>query len=283
MQNRSAPSILQPYKDLNKLFLKQTLQVDGASWIFYATPCILFSILLVACTLVPGFILNTSLNIGDAIVFVGLLALARFFLALAGMDIGTAFGGMGSSREMMISALAEPSLLLIFFIMAMKAGSSNLSIIVSYITQTSFGIYIYPSFIFIFLSLLMITLAETGRIPVDNPTTHLELTMTHEAMILEYSGKYLGLIEWGAQIKTMLFFVLISNLFFPWGIASSLTLTSIMLSLCVLCGKLFLCGIVIVLIEAVLAKMRLFKAPYFLCIAFALCLLGILSHILFET
>jgi formate hydrogenlyase subunit 4 len=284
MQNRTAPSIFQPYQDLNKLFFKQALQVEGASWLFYATPYLLFSIILVASTLVPSFIINSSSpSIGDAIVLVGLLALARFFLALAGLDIGTAFGGMGSSREMMISALAEPSLLLIFLTMAMKADSSSLPVIVDYVTKSSWGIYIYPSFIFVFLSLLMVTITETGRIPIDNPATHLELTMTHEAMILEYSGKYLALIEWVSYMKTMLFFVLISNLFFPWGITNSLTLTSISLSLFMLCSKLFLCGILIVLIETVLAKMRLFRIPYFLGIAFALCLLGILSHILFET
>lgn len=285
MQNRTAPSIFQPYKNLNKLFIKQTLKVEGASWLFSATPYILFCIILTASALMPSFMINVANTeyMGDAIVLVGLLALARVFLALAGLDIGTAFGGIGSSREMMIAALTEPSLLLIFLVMAMKAGSSNLSIIVSYINQANWGFYIYPSFIFVFLSLIMVTIAETGRIPIDNPATHLELTMTHEAMILEYSGKNLGLIEWSAQIKTLLFFVIISNLFFPWGITSSLTLTSLAISLSALCGKLLLCAILIVLIETVLAKMRLFKAPYFLGIAFALCLLGILSHILFET
>lgn len=339
MQNRTAPSIFQPYKNLNKLFIKQTLKVEGASWLFSATPYILFCIILTASTLMPSFVISATTSgyiphtnknlvlaqidpsslefsrggeeratgvynnihdcreqrcqqsekpkcegyMGDAIVLVGLLALARVFLALAGLDIGTAFGGIGSSREMMIAALTEPSLLLIFLIMAMKVESSNLPIIVSYINQANWGIYIYPSFIFVFLSLIMITIAETGRIPIDNPATHLELTMTHEAMILEYSGKNLGLIEWSAQIKTLLFFVIISNLFFPWGITSSLTLSSLAISLLALCGKLLLCAVLIVLIETVLAKMRLFKAPYFLGIAFALCLLGILSHILFES
>lgn len=291
LQNRTAPSMLLPYKALKKLFNKQTLQIADASWLFSATPYILFGVVLTASTLLPTFMLGNSLinNTGDIILLVGLMALARFFLALAGLDIGTAFGGMGSSREMMISALTEPSLLLILVIMAIKASSSNLTSIIAFINQSGWEIYIYPSFIFTFLSALMVTIAETGRIPIDNPATHLELTMTHEAMILEYSGKHLALIEWGAQIKTMLFFTLVCNLFFPWGIVNIESLAhatipiNIIISLALLCGKLLLCGAVIVTIETFLAKMRLFKIPYFLGVAFALCLFAMLSQILFET
>jgi len=283
LQNRTAPSVLQPYRNLWKLLHKETLPVIGASWIFYATPYIIFIIALLSCAFIP-FVIGWSFpwGLGDAIVLVGLLALARFFLALAGLDLGTAFGGMGASREMMISALAEPSLLLIFFIIAMKAGSSNLAVMLSYTTQISWVIYFYPSLIFALLSLCMVTLAEAGRIPIDNPTTHLELTMVHEAMVLEYSGKYLALIEWASQIKITFFLVLISNFFLPWGIAHALTGETLLISSTVLVVKLILAGIALALVETLMAKMRLFKVPYFLGMAFALCLLGILSHILFE-
>jgi len=282
LQNRTAPSIFQPYKNLRKLLNKETMRVTGASWIFYATPYIIFSVTLLISSLIPSvFIYNLPWGLGDAIVLVGLLALARFFLALAGLDLGTAFGGMGSSREMMIAALAEPALLLIFFILAIKAGSSNLAVILNYVVQTS-SFYFSPALIFAFLALMMVTLAETGRIPIDNPATHLELTMVHEAMILEYSGKQLALIEWTAQIKIMLFFVLISNYFLPWGITAAYTVPALIMSLIFLVGKLIGCSIVLATIETTLAKMRLFKVPYFLGIAFALCLLGILSHILLE-
>ena len=283
LQNRSAPSVLQPYKNLRKLFHKEALSVSGASWIFYATPYILFSAAALISGLIPCFALtNLPYGLGDAIVLVGVLALARFFLALAGLDLGTTFGGMGSSREMTISALAEPTLLLVFFTLAMDAGSSNLAALVGYTIKSNWAFYIHPSLIFAFLGLVMVTVAETGRIPIDNPATHLELTMVHEAMILEYSGKYLGLIEWAAQIKIMFFFALISVFFFPYGIAIAATGKQLIISVVFLIGKLFICSIALAFAETALAKMRLFKAPYFLGIAFALCLLGILSHILLE-
>lgn len=283
LQNRTAPSVLQPYKNLRKLFHKEALSVSGASWIFYATPYILFTTTVLISSLIPCFAITAlPYGLGDAIVLVGLLALARFFLALAGLDLGTTFGGMGSSREMMISALAEPALLLVFFTLAINAGSSNLATLAGYAIESKWSIYVHPSLIFACLALIMVTLAETGRIPIDNPTTHLELTMIHEAMILEYSGKYLGLIEWAAQIKTLFFFVLICTFFFPHGITMVPTAKQLIISLAFLIGKLFICSIVLALVETALAKMRLFKAPYFLGVAFALCLLGILCHILLE-
>lgn len=283
LQNRTAPSVFQPYKNLRKLLHKETLRVNGASWIFYATPGIVFSITVLVSALIPcTTAASLSWGLGDAIVLVGLLALARFFLALAGLDLGTAFGGMGSSREMMIAALVEPSLLLVFFILAIKAGSSNLATILHYVAQAGWAIYMYPSLMFAFLSLLLVTLAETGRIPIDNPTTHLELTMVHEAMILEYSGKHLALIEWAAQIKIMLFFALISNFFLPWGTIILPSNLSLMFGPLLMIGKLLVCGVALAVTETALAKMRLFKVPYFLGIAFALGLLGILSNILLE-
>lgn len=283
LQNRTKPPIIQPYKNLLKLWHKDTLNVAGHSWIFTGMPYIYFSLMLILLAWMPSFTSSvfTQYNlVGNIIVFVGILSLARFFLALAGLDIGTAFGGMGSSREMMTSALAEPSLLLILFTLALKAENSNLFAIVNYVANTNL-IYLYPAFIFTFLSAIMVTIVETGRIPAENPTTHLELTMTHEAMILEYSGKHLALIELSSYIKTILFFVLLSNLFFPWGIANTLHFSALLISFLTLMFKMAIIGLLIVSIETVCAKMRLFRIPLFLGMAFALCLLGIVSHVLF--
>lgn len=282
LQNRKPPSIFQPYRNLFKLIRKQAIVPKEASWVFRFAPYIIFSVTVLAGFIIPLFYVNpdptANFAIADVIVLIGLFALARFFLVLAGMDIGTTFGGMGSSREMLISSLAEPSALLVFFTLAMVASSTNLAVIISHLVH---GRFIFgPSFIFALFSFVMVTIAETGRIPIDNPYTHLELTMTHEAMILEYSGKYLALVEWAAQLKLMLYFALISNIFFPWGIATNLAVKNLALSLGIIIVKLFFCGIVLVIAETGLAKMRLFKAPYFLGAAFILCLLAILSHII---
>lgn len=283
LQNRKPPSLLQPYRNLIKLFLKQVIVPQEASWIFRFTPYILFAVMLMAALIVPLLIANCAGNnfvIGDVIVLIGLFALGRFFLILASLDIGTTFGGMGGSREVMISALAEPSTLLVLFTLAMTVSSTNLACIINHLLIN--GFMFRPSFIFSLLGLAMVTVAETGRIPIDNPATHLELTMVHEAMILEYSGRYLALIEWAAQIKLMLYFVLISNIFFAWGIATNLSLKALGISAVAILIKLAICGIILAFTETSLAKMRLFKAPYFLGIAFILCLLAILSHIILE-
>jgi len=283
LQNRRPPSIFQAYRNLIKLFLKQVIVPQEASWIFRFTPYLIFSVVVLLSFIVPLIIANVSsssayFSLGDVIVLVGLLALGRFFLVLSGLDIGTTFGGMGSSREMMISSLAEPSTLLVFFTLAIIASSTNLSYIVGHFATSQF--IFRPSFIFALLALCMITLAETGRIPLDNPTTHLELTMVHEAMILEYSGRYLGLIEWSAQIKLMIYFVLISNIFFPWGIATDLAWHSLAISFLLIIIKLAICGVVLAVTEMSTAKLRLFKAPNFLSLAFVLCLLAIFSHVI---
>lgn len=283
LQNRRPPSILQPYANLIKLLLKQVIVPKEASWIFRFTPYLLFSVMVIAGLIVPLIATNWStanFALGDVIVLIGLFALARFFLVLAGMDIGTTFGGMGSSREMLISSLAEPSALLVLFTLAMAAASTNLSSIVGYLASSN--LVVRPSFIFAFLGLAMITLAENARIPIDNPSTHLELTMIHEAMVLEYSGRYLALVEWSAQIKLMIYLVLLSNIFFPWGIATNLTMTKLGVGLLAIVIKLFAGGAVLAITETNLAKFRLFKAPYFLSIAFMLCLLAILIHIILE-
>lgn len=281
LQNRQGPSILQPYRNLIKLFHKEVIAPTTASKVFYFAPYLVFGVTIVSCFAVPFVVTNLPTNlIADIIVLVGLFALVRFFLALAGMDIGTAFGGMGSSREMLIAAIAEPALLMALFSLAMFAASTNISTIVN------FGLFhpplFHPSLIFAALSFAIVAVAETGRIPVDNPATHLELTMVHEAMILEYSGRYLALIEWSAQIKLLLYAVLLLNLFFPWGLTSLIDFPHLAISFGMLLLKLTTLGIILGMVEINLAKLRLFRVPNLLNFAFLLALLGLLIHIILE-
>lgn len=282
LQNRAAPSLFQPYRDLAKLLRKHVVLAERASWIFRATPYIVFASTILAAACVPLVALKLpTAAIADVIVLVGFLALGRFFLALAGMDIGTAFGGMGSSREMMIGALAEPVMLMAVFTLSMTASTTNLSEAVGYTLDS--GLVLRPSFMFAMLGLMMVAVAETGRVPVDNPATHLELTMVHEAMILEYSGRHLALIEWAGAIKLMIYFALIANIFLPWGIATELTLDQLGVGAVAIIAKLALLGVVLSVWEAVMAKMRLFRVPQFLGFAFLLALLGMLTHVVLET
>ena len=281
LQNRRGAPLLQPYRDLRKLFVKQAIVADSASWVFRAAPYIVFGATLLAAAVVPMLAVSLpTAIIADVIVLVGFLALARFFLALAGMDIGTAFGGMGASREMLISALAEPAMLMAVFTLAMSAHSTNLSSMMQF--NLDAGLILRPSYLFALLGLVLVAVAETGRIPVDNPGTHLELTMIHEAMILEYSGRHLALMEWAAQIKLMLYGVLIANVFLPWGIASDASASALGLGLLAIIAKLAVLGMLLAAGETVLAKMRLFRAPQFLNLAFLLALLGLLSNVILE-
>jgi formate hydrogenlyase subunit 4 len=281
LQNRKAPSIWQPYRDLRKLFRKESVIAANASWIFRTTPYIVFGTTVLAAGVVPLIATDLpSAAVADVIVLVGFFALARFFLALAGMDIGTAFGGMGSSREMTLASLTEPAMLMAVFTLAMTASTTNLSTTIEVIISQ--GIVLRPSFIFAALGLMMVAIAETGRIPIDNPATHLELTMVHEAMILEYSGRHLAMIEWAQQIKLMIYGVLIANLFIPWGIATELTEVALLIGSVAIIAKLALLGIILAVSETVLAKLRLFRAPNYISFAFLLCLLGLLSHVILE-
>lgn len=281
LQNRSAPSLLQPYKNLWRLFHKDVLLPENASLIFRMTPYIIAGVILIAASIIPLFVVRMpSAATADVIVLVGFFALAKFFQSLAGMDIGTAFGGMGASREMTVSALAEPAMLMAVFTLAMVAHSTNLSTVVE--TVLDQGLVLRPSLLFAFTGLVLVAIAENGRIPVDNPATHLELTMIHEAMVLEYSGRMLALIEWSSMTKLMIYGVLICNVFFPWGIAEQLSAASIAFALFAIAAKLFVLAICLVLAETVLAKMRLFRVPIFLSLAFTLSLLGLLSHIILE-
>lgn len=282
VQNRAAPALLQPYRDLAKLLRKEVVLARDASWIFRATPYIVFTTTILAAAVVPLIALGLpTAAIADVIVLAGFLGLGRFFLALAGMDIGTAFGGMGSSREMMIGALAEPVLLMTVFTLAMSASTTNLSEAVAFTLHG--GLVVRPSFLFTFIALMMVAVAETGRIPIDNPVTHLELTMVHEAMILEYSGRFLALIEWASMIRLMVYFVLIANIYIPFGIATVPMPGALAMGLLAVTVKLALLGIVLVLWETIMAKMRLFRVPQYLGFAFLLSLLGMLTHVILET
>ncbi len=282
MQNRAAPALWQPYRDLAKLFRKDMVLAENASWLFRATPYIVFGAMSLAAAAVPLVAVDLPTGaIADVIVLVGFFALARFFTALAGMDIGTAFGGMGSSREMTIAALAEPAMLMAVFTLSMTAGSTNLSSAIHYVLEA--GLVLRPSFLFALLALAMVAVAETGRVPVDNPATHLELTMIHEAMILEYSGRHLALIEWAAQIKLMIYAVLIANIFWPWGIAQEFTSEALGTGVVAIATKLAALAVILVVWETVLAKMRIFRVPPFLGFAFLLSLLGMLTHVVLET
>lgn len=281
LQNRRPPALWQPYRDLRKLFRKEAVVAESASVLFRVAPYVVFAATLAAASLVPLIsVFVPTAAVGDAIVLVGFLALARFFLALAGMDVGTAFGGMGASREMTLSALAEPAMLMAIFTLSLTAQSTNLSYAIDHVIAQ--GFVLRPSFLFALLGLMLVAVAETGRIPVDNPATHLELTMVHEAMILEYSGRHLALMEWAAQLKLMVFGALIVNLFFPWGMAQSLAPLALLTSLAALAAELALLGALLVVSETVLAKMRLFNVPQFLNLAFLLALLGLLSHVILE-
>lgn len=282
LQNRRAPSLLQPYQDIIKLVHKQPVISQHASWLFTKYPYIIFSATVLAASVVPFIAVDLVTSAGaDMIVMVGFFAFARFFLALAGLDIGTAFGGMGASREMTVSSLAEPAMLMAVFTLAMAASTTNLSVAIAHVLDQ--GLVLRPSFVFALLSLLLVAIAETGRVPVDNPVTHLELTMIHEAMILEYSGRHLALIEWASQLKLMLYGVLIANIFFPWGIAESFSVSALGYGLLAIFGKLAVLAIVLALSETLVAKMRLFRVPEFLSFAYLLGLLGMISHIILES
>ena len=277
LQLRRGAGVLQPYADLAKLFRKQPIVSTTTSWIFTATPYILFASTLLAGLLVPMFTSRIPLSFaGNIIALVYLFALGTFFLILAGLDAGSAFGGMGSSREAIVASLTEPAMIMSIFAIALTAGSTNLSTIV-HKTALLDGIVLDPSPHLMALAALMIVgLAETGRVPVDNPATHLELTMIHEAMVLEYSGRYLALVEWAAALKLLVFLTLIANVFAPWGIATSQEPVALAVGLVAYLAKVSGLALVIGVIESMFAKLRLFRLPDFLGLAFILALLAVI-------
>src|SRR5271169_1793096 len=281
LQTRRGPGILQPYRDLHKLLQKGMVIPDTASWIFTATPYVLFATTLLAGLLIPMTATDAPLSLfGGVLAVVYLLALGRFFLALGGLDAGSSFGGLGSSREMTISAIAEPAMMLAIFTVALAASSTNLSEMAKVAVSQSWK-FLAPSQMLAFAALFIVLIAETGRIPVDNPATHLELTMIHEAMILEYSGPYLGLLEYGASLKQLVLMTLVVNTFFPFGLSSDWTLQGLTLGLVFYLIKMLLLACLIVMVETTNAKLRLFRVPELLMVSFIFGALALISTFLF--
>jgi formate hydrogenlyase subunit 4 len=282
LRRRGAP-ILQPYRDLRRLLRKDVVLAENASWLFRVTPYLIFAATWVAAALVPTF--GTGLLFSwsaDLIAIIALLASARFFLALAGMDVGTSFGGIGSSRDVMIASLAEPAMMMIVFTLALIAGSTQLSTIAGFMESGAAGLRV--SLGLAFIALIMVAIAENARIPVDNPATHLELTMVHEAMVLEYSGRHLALIELAAALKLLLYISLIACLFIPWGMAPpGESVAPALVGTGAYLAKLAIGGILLAVFETAIAKMRVFRVPDFLGAALMLGLLAALLRFVSES
>ena len=278
LQNRRGASIIQPYFDLFKLLRKEVIIPSTSSWIFRVTPYIVFASTVTIALLVPTIFVPVPFHwVGDIITVIYLFAVGRFFVALAGIDAGSAFGGLGSSREMSIASIIEPAMMLAIFTTAVTAGSTDLSIIVNRLSTTPLSI-VQPSHLLAFVGLFIVTIAETGRIPVDNPATHLELTMIHEAMILEYSGRYLAFIEWASQMKLVIFLSLLANMFAPLGMATDAGLFSLAVGLAAFMLKIFALAIVVAVVETLNAKLRLFRLPELLMVAFVLSLIALILY-----
>ncbi len=280
-QVRRGPGVFQPYYEIYKLLRKGVVVPDTASWLFLATPYIVFVTTAAAALMIPMVSAQAPLGLfGGVLAVIYLLGLGRFFLALGGLDTGSSFGGLGSSREMTISALAEPAMMLAVFTVAIGANSTSLS----EITRIAIGQqwrFLAPSQMLAFAALFVVLIAETGRIPVDNPATHLELTMIHEAMILEYSGRYLALIEWGASIKQLLLMTLLINCFWPFGLQAGWSAGEVLIGLGYLLLKLVVLSCAIVLVETTNAKLRLFRVPELLAVGVTLGTLALVSTFLF--
>ena len=282
LQSRTAPPLLQPYYMLHKLFHKDVVLAHGASSLFRVAPFVVFGCMVLACAIVPT--LSTDLPFApaaDTIALVGVFGLARVFISLAAMDIGTSFGSLGGRREMLVGFLAEPALQMVIFTTAMISQSTSVATIVETLAHREFAIY--PSLAFAGIAFTFVSLAENARVPVDNPATHLELTMIHEAMILEYSGRHLALIEWASSLKLYAYSCLGLALFFPWGIAAGDSFPAMLAAIPLLLLKLTIGGFLLAVIETVNAKMRIFRAPEFLGTAFLLAVLGLLVRLLMET
>jgi formate hydrogenlyase subunit 4 len=274
--SRQGPPLLQPYRDLVRLMRKEVVLADSASWLFRVIPYMVFAGTWVAASLVPtfrsGLLFSWS---ADLIAIIALLGSARFFLALAGLDVGTSFGGIGSSREVMIASLAEPAMLMIMFTLALVVGSTQLSTMASHMVSADVGLRV--SLGLALLALIMVAIAENARIPIDNPATHLELTMVHEAMVLEYSGRHLALIDLSSELKLLLYISLIGCLFTPWGIAPpNAGAVAVAIGVGTYAAKLAIGGVLLAVFETSIAKMRVFRVPAFLGAALMLGLLGTL-------
>ncbi|CAN7704692.1 respiratory chain complex I subunit 1 family protein [Pararhizobium sp. LjRoot238] len=273
---RRGPSVIQPYRDLLRLLRKEVVLAENASWLFRVTPYVIFAVTWVSAAIIPTFATGLMFSwTADLIAIIALLGSARFFLALAGMDVGTSFGGIGSSREVMIATLAEPAMLLIIFTLALVAGSTQLSTIATFMTSPQVGLRV--SLGIALIALTMVAIAENARIPVDNPATHLELTMVHEAMVLEYSGRHLAMIELAASLKLLLYISLIACMFVPWKLAApDAGPAAYLVGMLAYLAKLAVGGTLLALFETATAKMRVFRVPEFLGAALMLGLLATL-------
>ncbi|GAA4982704.1 respiratory chain complex I subunit 1 family protein [Actinopolymorpha pittospori] len=275
LDGRAGPGVGQPWRDLRKLLRKDPLAPRGTSEVFRLAPVVMVATTVVVAAVAPFLTTESPLGpIADLFAVVALLALGTVALALAGIDTGTAFGGMGASREMTITALVEPTLLLAIFALSVRVNSTNLGTIVTS-TLHDPGQVVSPVSLLALVALAVAVIAETGRLPVDNPSTHLELTMVHEAMVLEYSGPDLAMVEWASAMRLMVFLGLLANLFAPWGIASGGGLTALLLALVVFAVKVGLLGLALAVGEVFLAKLRLFRVPELLAGSFLLALLAV--------
>jgi formate hydrogenlyase subunit 4 len=279
---RRGPNPWQPYADLVKLLQKEVVVSETTSWIFAVTPYVLVATMLVAAAVVPVIVTRPALAFaGNVILLMYLFMLGTFFLALAGLDSGSAFGGMGSSRSIAVAALAEPTIMLAVFALVIRTGTTNLGGVAERIGGDPV-LAAHPGHLLAFLAFFIVMVAENGRLPVDNPATHLELTMIHEAMVLEYSGHYLALVEWAGAMKLFLFLTLLANLFFPWWIPSDAAALPLLLGALALAGKLVLLATALAVIETAVAKLRLFRVPELLAGSFALAVLSVASVVLLK-
>jgi formate hydrogenlyase subunit 4 len=277
LQSRRGPPLLQPYYDLAKLFKREAVRSEQTSWVFAMTPYVCVSAVFVAALLVP-FLSTAGIGfVGDVIVVVYLLAMMRFFMALAALDAGSSFGGMASSREMMVASIVEPSILLSIFAMSLITGTTDLGSMAS-ILATNGADMIRPALFLAAASFFISSLAENARVPVDNPSTHLELTMIHEGMLLEYSGRDLAIMETASMAKLLVFLCLLANVFFPWGIATDLTPVALLLGFAAIVVKVIVLAVIIGVVESATAKLRLFRLPNLLTASFTLALLGVMSY-----
>jgi len=278
-QNKTAPGLLQPYRMLHKLFNKDSVLAEHASPLYRTAPYVIFSCMLLASAIIPTISTDLPLSpAADAIALVGLFGLARVFISLAAMDVGTAFGSMGARREMLVGFLAEPALLMVLFCASMITRSTSLTVIVETLAHRDLAIY--PSMLLAGVAFTMVSLAENARVPVDNPETHLELTMIHESLILEYSARHLALLEWAASLKLFAYSCIGLALFFPWGVAEANSPLALLLALPVLMFKLAIGGFLLAVIETLSAKMRIFRVPEFLGTAFLIAVIGLLVNVL---
>jgi formate hydrogenlyase subunit 4 len=282
LQSRRGAPIWQPYFELRKLFAKEVVVSTQASWLFHAAPYVVFASAVAVTFVVPLILVPLPFDgAGDLLVVAYLLLLGTFFLALAGLDPGSPFGGMGSSREMTVAALAEPTTAVAIFALASGAGSTNLGQIASRILSSP-NAALTPGHVLAFASLFIVMLAETSRLPVDNPATHLELTMIHEAMVLEFSGRHLALIEWASALKLLIFFGLLANLFVPWGIATTVNAPALTFAVAMLAVKLLVLCAAVAVLETRVAKLRLFRVPELLSVSFVLAMLAVTSSFLLR-